>query len=186
MKYYNSIVDTIGNTPLVKLNKVIKTDALLLAKVESFNPGHSTKDRMALKMIEDAEAKGLIKEGGTIIEGTSGNTGMGLALACIKKGYKLICTMSDKQSKEKMDILKAMGAEVYVCPTNVAPDHPDSYYSVAERLSKEIENSYYPDQYSNLSNRLAHYESTGPEIWDQTDGKITHFIVGVGTGGTIS
>ena len=186
MKYYNSIVDTIGDTPLVKLNKVIKTDALLLAKVESFNPGHSTKDRMALKMIEDAEAKGLIKEGGTIIEGTSGNTGMGLALACIKKGYKLICTMSDKQSKEKMDILKAMGAQVYVCPTNVAPDHPDSYYSVAARLSKEIENSYYPDQYSNLSNRLAHYESTGPEIWEQTDGKITHFIVGVGTGGTIS
>ena len=186
MKYYNSIVDTIGNTPLVKLNKVIKTDALLLAKVESFNPGHSTKDRMALKMIEDAEAKGLIKEGGTIIEGTSGNTGMGLALACIKKGYKLICTMSDKQSKEKMDILKAMGAQVYVCPTNVAPNHPDSYYSVAARLSNEIENSYYPDQYSNLSNRLAHYESTGPEIWEQTDGKITHFIVGVGTGGTIS
>ena len=186
MKYYKSIVDTIGNTPLVKLNSVIETEALLLAKVESFNPGHSTKDRMALKMIEDAEAKGLISDGGTIIEGTSGNTGMGLALACIKKGYKLICTMSDKQSKEKMDILKAMGAEVYVCPTNVAPDHPDSYYSVAARLSKEIENSYYPDQYSNLSNRLAHYETTGPEIWDQTDGKITHFIVGVGTGGTIS
>ena len=186
MEYYNSIVDTIGNTPLVKLNSVIHSDALLLAKVESFNPGHSTKDRMALKMIEDAEAKGLIKEGGTIIEGTSGNTGMGLALACIKKGYKLICTMSDKQSKEKIDILKAMGAEVYVCPTNVAPDHPDSYYSVAARLSKEIENSYYPNQYSNLSNRLAHYETTGPEIWKQTDGKITHFIVGVGTGGTIS
>ena len=186
MEYFNSIVDTIGNTPLVKLNSVIDSDALLLAKVESFNPGHSTKDRMALKMIEDAEAKGLIKEGGTIIEGTSGNTGMGLALACIKKGYKLICTMSDKQSKEKIDILKAMGAEVYVCPTNVAPDHPDSYYSVAARLSKEIENSYYPNQYSNLSNRLAHYETTGPEIWKQTDGKITHFIVGVGTGGTIS
>ena len=186
MEYFNSIVDTIGNTPLVKLNSVIDSDALLLAKVESFNPGHSTKDRMALKMIEDAEAKGLIKEGGTIIEGTSGNTGMGLALACIKKGYKLICTMSDKQSKEKIDILKAMGAEVYICPTNVAPDHPDSYYSVAARLSKEIENSYYPNQYSNLSNRLAHYETTGPEIWKQTDGKITHFIVGVGTGGTIS
>ena len=186
MEYFNSIVDTIGNTPLVKLNSVIDSDALLLAKVESFNPGHSTKDRMALKMIEDAEANGLITEGGTIIEGTSGNTGMGLALACIKKGYKLICTMSDKQSKEKIDILKAMGAEVYVCPTNVAPDHPDSYYSVAARLSKEIENSYYPNQYSNLSNRLAHYETTGPEIWKQTDGKITHFIVGVGTGGTIS
>ena len=162
MEYYNSIVDTIGNTPLVKLNTVIKSDALLLAKVESFNPGHSTKDRMALKMIEDAEAKGLIKKGGTIIEGTSGNTGMGLALACIKKGYKLICTMSDKQSKEKIDILKAMGAEVYVCPTNVAPDHPDSYYSVAARLSNEIENSYYPNQYSNLSNRLAHYETYWP------------------------
>ena len=186
MEYFKSIVDTIGNTPLVKINNIVDTEALLLAKVESFNPGHSTKDRMALKMIEDAESKGLINKGGTIIEATSGNTGMGLALACIKKGYKLICTMSDKQSKEKIDILKAMGAKVHVCPTDVAPDHPDSYYSVAERLSNEIKNSYYPDQYSNLSNRLAHYESTGPEIWKQTDGKITHFIVGVGTGGTIS
>ena len=181
MEYFKSIVDTIGNTPLVKINNIVDTEALLLAKVESFNPGHSTKDRMALKMIEDAESKGLINKGGTIIEATSGNTGMGLALACIKKGYKLICTMSDKQSKEKIDILKAMGAKVHVCPTDVAPDHPDSYYSVAERLSNEIKNSYYPDQYSNLSNRLAHYESTGPEIWKQTDGKITHFIVGVGT-----
>jgi cystathionine beta-synthase len=171
---------------MVKLNKVVDTEALVLAKVESFNPGHSTKDRMALKMVEDAEKAGLIKEGGTIIEGTSGNTGMGLALACIQKGYKLICTISDKQSKEKMDILKAMGAEVYVCPTNVAPEHPESYYSVAKRLNEEIPNSFYPNQYDNLSNRLAHYESTGPEIWDQTDGKITHFIVGVGTGGTIS
>ena len=186
MEYYNSIVDTIGNTPLVKLSSVIESNALVLAKVESFNPGHSTKDRMALKMIEDAEAKGLISSGGTIIEATSGNTGMGLALVCIKKGYKLICTMSDKQSKEKVDILKALGAEVHICPTDVAPDHPESYYSVAARLNKEIDNSYYPDQYSNLSNRLAHYETTGPEIWDQTDGKITHFIVGVGTGGTIS
>jgi len=141
---------------------------------------------MALKMIEDAEKAGLLKEGGTVIEGTSGNTGMGLALACIQKGYKLICTISDKQSKEKMDILKAMGAEVYVCPTNVAPEHPESYYSVAKRLNEEIPNSFYPNQYDNLSNRLAHYESTGPEIWNQTDGKITHFIVGVGTGGTIS
>lgn len=137
-------------------------------------------------MIEDAEKAGLLKEGGTIIEGTSGNTGMGLALACIQKGYKLICTISDKQSKEKMDILKAMGAEVHVCPTNVAPEHPESYYSVAKRLNEEIPNSFYPNQYDNLSNRLAHYESTGPEIWEQTDGKITHFIVGVGTGGTIS
>jgi cystathionine beta-synthase len=186
MKYFNHIVETIGNTPLVKLNKTIKTEALILAKVESFNPGHSTKDRMAIKMIDDAEKKGLIKAGGTIIEGTSGNTGMGLALGCIQRGYKLICTISDKQSKEKMDILKAMGAEVHVCPTNVAPDHPDSYYSVAKRLNKEIPNSFYPNQYDNLSNRLAHYETTGPEIWEQTDGKITHFIVGVGTGGTIS
>ena len=127
-----------------------------------------------------------LKKGGTVIEGTSGNTGMGLALACIQKGYKLICTISDKQSKEKMDILKAMGAEVYVCPTNVAPEHPESYYSVAKRLNEEIPNSFYPNQYDNLSNSLAHYESTGPEIWKQTDGKITHFVVGVGTGGTIS
>ena len=186
MKYYNHIVDTIGNTPLVKLNKVIDNNLTVLAKVESFNPGHSTKDRMALKMIEDAEKEGVITEGATIIEGTSGNTGMGLALVCIKKGYKLICTISDKQSKEKMDILKAMGAEVHVCPTNVEPDHPDSYYSVAKRLNKEIPNSFYPNQYDNLSNRLAHYETTGPEIWEQTDGKVTHFIVGVGTGGTIS
>ena len=186
MNFYNHIIETIGNTPMVKLNKVVDTEALVLAKVESFNPGHSTKDRMALKMIEDAEKAGLLKEGGTVIEGTSGNTGMGLALACIQKGYKLICTISDKQSKEKMDILKAMGAEIYVCPTNVAPEHPESYYSVAKRLNEEIPNSFYPNQYDNLSNRLAHYESTGPEIWEQTDGKITHFIVGVGTGGTIS
>ncbi len=186
MNFYNHITETIGNTPMVKLNKVVDTEALVLAKIESFNPGHSTKDRMALKMIEDAEKAGLLKEGGTVIEGTSGNTGMGLALACIQKGYKLICTISDKQSKEKMDILKAMGAEVYVCPTNVAPEHPESYYSVAKRLNEEIPNSFYPNQYDNLSNRLAHYESTGPEIWEQTDGKITHFIVGVGTGGTIS
>ena len=186
MNFYNHIIETIGNTPMVKLNKVVDTEALVLAKVESFNPGHSTKDRMALKMIEDAEKTGLLKEGGTVIEGTSGNTSMGLALTCIQKGYKLICTISDKQSKEKMDILKAMGAEVYVCPTNVAPEHPESYYSVAKRLNEEIPNSFYPNQYDNLSNRLAHYESTGPEIWEQTDGKITHFIVGVGTGGTIS
>ena len=186
MKYCNHIIETIGDTPLVKLNQVVDTEALVLAKIESFNPGHSTKDRMALKMIQDAEAKGLIKEGATIIEGTSGNTGMGLALVCIQKGYKLICTISDKQSKEKMDVLKAMGAEVYVCPTNVEPDHPESYYSVAKRLSQEIPNSFYVNQYDNLSNRLAHYETTGPEIWEQTGGNITHFIVGVGTGGTIS
>ena len=159
MNFYNHIIETIGNTPMVKLNKVVDTKALVLAKLESFNPGHSTKDRMALKMIEDAEKSGLLKKGGTVIEGTSGNTGMGLALACIQRGYKLICTISDKQSKEKMDILKAMGAEVYVCPTNVEPDHPESYYSVAKRLNKEIPNSFYPNQYDNLSNRLAHYET---------------------------
>lgn len=186
MNYYDNIIETIGNTPMVKINKVINSNALVLAKVESFNPGHSTKDRMALQMINDAEKKGLIKEGATIIEATSGNTGMGLALVCIQRGYKLICTTSDKQSQEKIDILKAMGAQVHVCPTNVAADHPESYYSVARRLNKEIPNSYYPNQYDNLSNRLAHYETTGPEIWKQTEGKITHFVVGVGTGGTIS
>lgn len=187
MKYYNNILETIGNTPMVKLNNVTENiPGTILAKVEYFNPGQSVKDRMALKMVEDAEADGRLKPGGTIIECTSGNTGMGLALAAIVKGYKLICTTNDKQSKEKMDILRAHGAEVVICPTNVAPDHPDSYYSVAERLSKEIPNSFYPFQYDNLSNRKAHYETTGPEIWEQTEGKITHFVVGVGTGGTIS
>lgn len=187
MKYYNNILETIGNTPLVKLNKITKEiPATVLAKVETFNPGHSIKDRMAVQMIEDAEKEGILKPGGTIIEGTSGNTGMGLALAAIVKGYKLICTVPDKQSKEKIDILRAMGAEVIVTPTNVAADDPRSYYSVAARLNKEIPNSFYPNQYDNLSNRKAHYQSTGPEIWDQTDGKITHLVVGVGTGGTIS
>jgi len=187
MKIYNNILETIGNTPMVKLNKIAADiPGTILAKVEYFNPGHSVKDRMALKMIEDAEKEGKLRPGGTVIECTSGNTGMGLALACIVKGYKLICTMSDKQSKEKMDILRALGAEVYVCPTNVAPEHPESYYSVASRLNKEIPNSFYPYQYDNISNSIAHYESTGPEIWDQTDGKITHFVVGVGTGGTVS
>lgn len=186
-KIYDNILETIGNTPMIKMNKIAEDiPGTVLAKVEYFNPGHSVKDRMALKMIEDAEASGQLKPGGTIIECTSGNTGMGLALAAIIKGYKLICTLSDKQSKEKMDILRAMGAELYVCPTNVAPEHPESYYSVATRLANEIPNSFYPYQYDNLSNRLAHYESTGPEIWEQTDGKITHFVVGVGTGGTIS
>ena len=185
MKYYKNIIETIGNTPLIKLNKVVETEALVLAKVETFNPGHSIKDRMALKMIEDAEKKGVLKPGGIVIEGTSGNTGMGLALVCIKKGYKLICTMPDKQSKEKVDILKAMGAKVIVTPTNVEPDHPDSYYSVAKKLHDETPNSIYINQYNNLSNRKAHYETTGPEIWSQTDGKITHLVVGVGTGGTI-
>ncbi len=186
-KIYDNILETIGNTPMIRLNKIAEDiPGQVLAKVEYFNPGHSVKDRMALKMIEDAEARGDLKPGGTIIECTSGNTGMGLALASITKGYKLICTLSDKQSKEKMDILRAMGAELHVCPTNVEPEHPESYYSVANRLAAEIPNSFYPYQYDNLSNRQAHYESTGPEIWEQTEGKITHFIVGVGTGGTIS
>ncbi|MBL7824335.1 MAG: pyridoxal-phosphate dependent enzyme [Saprospiraceae bacterium] len=187
MKYYNNILETIGNTPLIKLNKVTSNiPALVLAKVETFNPGNSIKDRMAVKMIDDAEASGKIKAGGTIIECTSGNTGMGLALVACVRGYKCIFTTSDKQSKEKIDLLKALGAEVIVCPTNVEPTDPRSYYSVAEKLSKEINNSFWCNQYDNLSNAQAHYESTGPEIWDQTDGKITHVIVGVGTGGTIS
>lgn len=187
MKYLNHITEAIGNTPLVKLNNITKdVKATVLAKVEYLNPGNSVKDRMAIKMIEDAEKAGILKPGGTIIEGTSGNTGMGLALAAIAKGYKCIFTLSDKQSKEKMDILRAVGAEVVVCPTNVAPDHPDSYYSVAKRLNQEIPNSFYPNQYDNLSNWRAHYESTGPEIWEQTEGKVTHFITGVGTGGTVT
>jgi cystathionine beta-synthase len=172
---------------MVKINKLTKEiDALVLAKVETFNPGSSVKDRMAVKMIADAEADGRLKPGGTIIEGTSGNTGMGLALGAIVKGYKLICVISDKQSKEKMDILRAVGARVVVCPTDVEPTDPRSYYSVSKRLAEETPNSWYVNQYDNLSNTAAHYEQTGPEIWDQTDGKITHFVVGVGTGGTIS
>ena len=187
MNYFNNILETIGNTPLVKINKVNEDcPALVLCKVETFNPGHSIKDRMAIKMLEDAEKRGDIKPGGTIIECTSGNTGMGLALAACVKGYRTIFTTSDKQSKEKFDILRAHGAEVIVCPTNVTPDDPRSYYSIAEKLSKEIPNSYWFNQYDNLSNRQAHYESTGPEIWAQTEGKVTHIIVGVGTGGTIS
>lgn len=185
--YLNSITEAIGNTPLVKLNKVMgATDGTVLAKVEYFNPGNSIKDRIAVKMIEDAEAKGLLKPGGTIVEGTSGNTGMGLALVAIAKGYKCIFTTTDKQSKSKVDILRAMGAEVIVCPTNVEPEDPNSYYSVAARLAEETENCYYPNQYDNKSNLQAHYETTGPEIWEQTEGKITHYVAGMGTGGTIS
>ncbi|MBA5629765.1 pyridoxal-phosphate dependent enzyme [Moheibacter lacus] len=187
MNYCNNILETIGNTPLVKINQITKEiPALVLAKVETFNPGNSVKDRMAVKMIEDAEADGRLKPGGTIIEGTSGNTGMGLALGAIIKGYKLICVISDKQSKEKMDILRAVGAKVVVCPTDVEPEDPRSYYSVSKRLAEETPNSWYVNQYDNPSNSIAHYEQTGPEIWEQTDGKITHFVVGVGTGGTIS
>lgn len=187
MNYAKNILETIGNTPLVQLNKIVKDlPCKVFAKVEYFNPGHSCKDRMALKMVEDAEADGRLKPGGTIIEGTSGNTGMGLALAAIVKGYKLICVITDKQSKEKMDILRAVGAKVIVCPTDVEPDDPRSYYSVSKRLAEETPNAWYVNQYDNLSNTKANYEQTGPEIWQQTDGKITHFIVGVGTGGTIS
>ena len=181
MNYFNNILETIGDTPLIKLNNVTENvDALVLAKVEYFNPGSSVKDRMAVKMIEDAEKDGRLKPGGTIVEGTSGNTGMGLALAAIVKGYKLICVSTDKQSKEKFDVLRAVGAKVVICPTNVDPDDPRSYYSTSKRISEETPNSWYVNQYDNPSNSLAHYLSTGPEIWDQTDGKITHFVVGVG------
>src|SRR3982751_5446061 len=187
MKYCKNILETIGNTPMVKINKITADiPALVLAKVETFNPGNSIKDRMAVKMIEDAEKDGRLKPGGTIIEGTSGNTGMGLAIAAVIKGYKCIFTTTDKQSKEKVDALRAFGAEVIVCPTDVDPEDPRSYYSVSSRLVNEIPNSWKPNQYDNLSNSQAHYEQTGPEIWEQTEGKITHLVVGVGTGGTIS
>jgi cystathionine beta-synthase len=185
--WYNNILETVGNTPMVKLNKVTKDiPATVLAKIETTNPGNSIKDRMALKMIEDAEKSGKLKPGGTIIEGTSGNTGMGLAIAAVIKGYKCIFTSTDKQSKEKFDALRAFGAEVIVCPTNVEPEDPRSYYSVSSRLEREVPNSWKPNQYDNLSNSVAHYEQTGPEIWEQTEGKITHLVAGVGTGGTIS
>lgn len=185
--WLNNILETIGNTPLIKLNKITKDlPCTVLAKVEYFNPGNSIKDRMALKMLEVAEQEGKIKPGGTIIEGTSGNTGMGLALAACVKGYKCIFVTTDKQSKEKADILKAVGAEVIVCPTNVEPTDPRSYYSVAARLAKETPNSFHMNQYDNPANRLAHYESTGPEIWEQTEGKITHLVIATGTGGTIT
>lgn len=187
MEIANNILETIGKTPLVRLNKITASiPATVVAKVESFNPGNSVKDRMAVKMIEDAEADGRLKPGGVIVEGTSGNTGMGLALAAIVKGYKLICVSTDKQSKEKFDVLRAVGAEVIVCPTAVAPEDPRSYYSVSKRIASETPNAWYVNQYDNPSNAQAHYEQTGPEIWKQTEGKITHFVVGVGTGGTIS
>jgi cystathionine beta-synthase len=184
--WLNNILETIGDTPLIQLNKITKNlPCTVLAKVEYFNPGNSIKDRMALKMLEVAEKEGKIKPGGTIIEGTSGNTGMGLALAACVKGYKCIFTTTDKQSKEKADILKAVGAEVIVCPTNVEPEDPRSYYSVSKRLATEVPNSWYVNQYDNLANRQAHYEQTGPEIWAQTEGKVTHLVVATGTGGTI-
>lgn len=187
MDIKNNILETIGNTPLIKLNKITRElPCTVAAKVDYFNPGNSIKDRMAIKMIEVAEKEGNLKPGGTIIECTSGNTGMGLALAACVKGYKCIFTTTDKQSKEKVDILKSVGAEVIVCPTNVEPDDPRSYYSVARRLNQEIPNSFHCNQYDNLANRLAHYETTGPEIWKQTDGKITHLVCTAGTGGTIT
>ncbi len=186
-RVYDNILQTIGNTPLIRLNKVVADlPCTVYAKVETFNPGNSIKDRMALKMLEVAEKEGKIKPGGTIIEGTSGNTGMGLALAAITKGYKCVFATTDKQSKEKVDILKAHGAEVIVCPTNVEPEDPRSYYQVARRLQQEIPNSWYVNQYDNLANRLAHYEQTGPEIWEQTEGKVTHLVVAAGTGGTVT
>jgi cystathionine beta-synthase len=183
-----NILDTIGNTPLVRINRLTRgvIDATVLAKLETFNPGNSTKDRMAVRMIEDAERAGLLKPGGTIVEGTSGNTGMGLAIAAIIKGYHCIFTTTDKQSKEKIDALKAFGAEVIVCPTNVDPEDPRSYYSVSSRLERELPNAWKANQYDNLSNTAAHYEQTGPEIWEQTGGRVTHLVVGVGTGGTVS
>lgn len=185
--WYNNILETVGNTPLVKLNTITKNvPGTILAKIETTNPGNSIKDRMAIKMIEEAEKSGALKPGGTIIEGTSGNTGMGLAMVAIVKGYKCIFTTTDKQSKEKVDALRAFGAEVIVCPTNVEPEDPRSYYSVSSRLEREVPNSWKPNQYDNLANSKAHYEQTGPEIWEQTEGKITHLLVGVGTGGTIS
>ena len=187
MSYSNNLTELIGNTPMVILNNITKElPCSVWAKYETFNPGNSVKDRIGLRMIIDAENKGYLKPGGTIIEGTSGNTGMGLAIASISRGYRCIFVTSDKQSQEKVDILRAFGAEVIVCPTDVEPDDPSSYYSVSKKLSEDTENSWYVNQYDNLSNRLTHYKSTGPEIWDQTEGKVTHFVVGVGTGGTIS
>ena len=187
MGYFNNLTESIGNTPMVILNNITKDlPCKVWAKYETFNPGNSVKDRIGLNMVLHAEKKGYLKPGGTIIEGTSGNTGMGLAIAAIARGYKCIFVTSDKQSQEKIDILKAFGAEVVVCPTNVKPDDPRSYYSVSKKLSDETKNSWYVNQYDNPSNTMTHYESTGPEIWDQTNGKITHFVVGVGTGGTIS
>src|SRR5216110_601072 len=187
-KIASSILDVIGHTPMVRINRITRgvVAAGVVAKIETFNPGNSIKDRMAVKMIEDAEKQGLLKPGGTIIEGTSGNTGMGLAIAAVVKGYHCVFTTTDKQSKEKIDALKAFGADVIVCPTNVEPEDPRSYYSVSSRLQSEIPNSWKANQYDNLSNSKAHYQQTGPEIWEQTDGKVTHLVVGVGTGGTVS
>jgi cystathionine beta-synthase len=183
----SDILGVVGNTPLVQLNRIGKgLKPRLVAKLEMLNPGGSVKDRIGLAMIEDAEKRGLLKPGGTIVEPTSGNTGVGLAIAAALKGYRLVCTMADKQSQEKRDILRAYGAEVVICPTAVPPDSPQSYYKVAERLAKELPGGYMPGQYWNQQNVAAHYKSTGPELWTQTEGKITHFVLGIGTGGTVT
>ncbi len=185
--WHDNIVSTIGNTPLVRLSKIGEEfPSTVLAKVEYFNPGGSVKDRIGIAMIKDAEERGDLRPGGTIIEGTSGNTGAALAIAAVARGYRCIFTTTDKQSQEKLDVLRALGAEVIVCPTNVASDDPKSYYSVARRLAGEIPNSVYLNQYDNPSNRAAHYRSTGPELWEQTEGRVTHLMAGAGTGGTIS
>jgi len=187
-KICSTILDAIGNTPMVRVNAITRgvTEASVFVKLETFNPGNSIKDRIALRMIEDAERSGQLKPGGTIVEGTSGNTGMGLAIVAAIKGYRCIFTTTDKQSKEKIDALKAFGAEVIVCPTDVDPEDPRSYYSVSSRLQREIPGAWKANQYDNPSNTAAHYEQTAPEIWDQTSGTVTHLVVGVGTGGTIS
>ncbi len=183
----NNILDAIGKTPLVRLNRINQgLKPQMYVKADFTNPGGSVKDRIGVFMIDEAEKKGLLKAGGTIIEGTSGNTGMGLALVAAVRGYKMVFTITDKQSKEKVDLLKALGAEVIVCPTAVEPDDPRSYYSVAKKLAREIPNSFYPNQYDNPMNPEAHYRTTGPEIWEDSGGKITHFVCGMGTGGTIS
>ena len=188
VKICDTILDAIGNTPMVRINKLTRgvTEATVLVKLETFNPGNSIKDRIALRMVEDAERSGQLKPGGTIVEGTSGNTGMGLAIVAAIKGYRCIFTTTDKQSKEKIDALKAFGAEVIVCPTDVDPEDPRSYYSVSSRLAREIPGAWKANQYDNLSNTSAHYEWTAPEIWEQTEGRVTHLVVGVGTGGTVS
>src|SRR3990172_8005972 len=187
MEYFENILETIGRTPLIRLSRVTKGyKPLILAKCEFFNPGGSVKDRIGITMIEAAEKKGKLKAGGTIIEPTSGNTGLGLALVAALRGYECIFTIPDKMSQEKINLVKALGARVVICPTAVPPDHPESYYKVAERLNAEIPNSFLPYQYHNPANPQAHYATTGPEIWRQTDGKVTHFVCGMGTGGTIS
>jgi cystathionine beta-synthase len=187
VRYYDNVVEIIGNTPLVRLNSVTEgIAATVLAKVEYFNPGGSVKDRIALRMVEDAEKAGLLQAGGTIVEPTSGNTGVGLALVAQLRGYRCVFVCPDKVSEDKQNVLRAYGAEVVVCPTAVAPEDPRSYYSVSDRLSREVPGAWKPDQYSNPANPRSHYEETGPEIWDQTAGRITHFVAGVGTGGTIS